>query len=326
METVLQIVGGLVLLGLGGEGVVRGAVGVARRFGLSELLIGITLVGLGGAMPELLTSINAAMHGATAIAVGNVVGSNISNVLLIIGLAAFLRPLPVDQKSLERDGGALMLLSVAAAGWSIFVPAINWIGGLVMLAMLAGYITFTYRTEQHAPTASSTLMHQIEAAHHKSLDLPFALGITVISIAALVLGADLLVQGGVALAQSAHVPQGFIGLTVVAIGTSLPELAACVTASLRGRPDLVMGTIVGSCIYNVLGVLGATALIAPVHILHDFSAITWVAFVGAPVLLVGHAATGERVSKVEGGFMLFLYGLYIWYLSTHLTLDGLVSQ
>lgn len=322
MGTLLQIAGGLVLLGLGGEGMVRSAVGLARRLGLSELLIGIA-VGLGGALPELLTSINAALHGATAIAVGNVVGSNISNVLLIVGLAAFLRPLPVESKALERDGAALMFLSVAAAGWSIWAPAINWIGGVVMLALLAGYIVFTYRTEKRAPNASKTILHQIEAQHHKTMGLPLTLAVAAASIAALVVGAEFLVRGGVALAESAHVPQTFIGLTVVAIGTSLPELAACVTASLRGRPDLVLGTIIGSCIYNVLGVLGATALVAPVHILHDFTALDWVAFVGAPVLLVGHAATGERISKVEGGFMLTLYALYVWQTFSHIAPDGL---
>lgn len=323
METVLPIVGGLVLLGLGGEGIVRGAVGVARRLGLSELLIGITLVGFGGSLPELLTCINAAMHGAPDIAVGNVVGSNISNVLLIVGLAALLRPLHVDAKALERDGAALMFLSVAAAGWSIFVPAINWIGGLAMLAVLGGYLVYTYRTETTSPNSAVAKRRQAEAERHKTLSLPLALGIAVVSIAALVIGADLLVGGGVALAHSAGVPQSFIGLTVVAVGTSLPELAACVTAALRGRSDIVFGTIVGSCIFNVLGVLGATALVTPVRILHDFSGITWLAFVGAPVLLVGHAATGARISKVEGGFMFTLYALYIWNLFSHIAPDGL---
>jgi len=322
METVLPIVGGLVLLGLGGEGVVRGAVGVARRLGLSELLIGITLIGFGGSLPELITCVNAAVHGAPDIAVGNVVGSNISNVLLIIGLAALLRPLHVDAKALERDGAALMFLSVAAAGWSIFVPAINWIGGLFMLATLAAYLIYTYRTETTSPNSAVAKRRQTEAERHKTLSLPLALVITLASIAGLVFGADMLVTGGMALATSAGVPQSFIGLTVVAVGTSLPELAACIAAALRGRSDIVFGTIVGSCIFNVLGVLGATALVTPVRILHDFDGMTWLAFVGAPVLLVGHAATGARISKIEGGFMFVLYALYIWNLFSHIAPDG----
>lgn len=317
METVLQIVGGLVLLGLGGEGIVRGAVGVARRLGLSELVIGITLVAFGGAMPELITSLNAAMHNATSLAVGNVVGSNISNVLLILGLSAVVRPLPSDARALERDGAALMLLSLAIAVWSLFAPAINWMGGLVMLGLLGFYIYTTYRSEKGKPVSPPATEAPV------ALSLPIALAFVAGSIVALVVGADFLVRGGVALAHSAGVSQGVIGLSVVAVGTSLPELAACVSASLRGRGDIAFGTIIGSCIYNVLGVLGATALVAPVRVLHDFSAVDWVAFVGAPVLLVGHAATGARISKVEGGFMLVLYALYIWFLLSHVVPDDL---
>jgi cation:H+ antiporter len=321
MDVVIQIVGGLVLLGLGGEGIVRGAVVVARRLGLTELMIGITLVGFGASLPELLTSLNAATRDAPGISVGIVIGSNISNVLLILGLAALVRPLPCDQKALERDGAALLLLSVAIAAWSIFAPAINWIGGLVMLACLAFYIFTTYRTERRAPESPAAIRRQGEAERHKPLGLPLAAAIVLASIGALIFGADLLVKGGVALAHNAGVPETFIGLTVIAVGTSLPELAACVIASLRGRADLAFGAIVGSCIYNVLGVLGATALVAPVRILADFSAADWLAFVGAPVLLVGHAATSARITRLEGGFMVALYGLYVWYLFTHIAPD-----
>lgn len=319
MVAVIQIVGGLVLLGLGGEGAVRAAVSLARRLGLSELLIAITLVAFGASLPELITSLNAAIQGSPGIAVGNVVGSNISNVLLIIGLAALVRPLPVNQKALERDGVVLMSLSIAIAAWSVLAPAINWIGGALMLAALGAYIVITYRSEKPAPDSAAAMRRQGEAERHKALSLPLSLslGFAIASIGALVLGADLLVKGGVALAQGAGVSEVFIGLTVVAVGTSLPELVACVTASLRGRADVAFGIIVGSCIFNVLGVLGATALVRPVEMLADFSAADWLAFVGAPVLLVVHAATGARISKLEGGFMLTLYMLYIWYLFTH---------
>jgi len=323
MVIVIQIVAGLVLLGLGGAGAVRGAVGVARRLGLSELVIGITLIGLGGSMPELITSLSAAFQGSPQIAVGNVVGSNISNVLLIIGLAAVVRPLPVNQKALERDGVVLMLLSVAIAVWSILAPAINWVGGLVMIGSLAGYIVFTYRSDKKAPSSPVAARRQAESERHQALSLPIALAVTVASLAALVLGADQLVKGGVALARMAGVPELHIGLTVVAVGSSLPELVACLAASLRGRADVAFGTIVGSCLYNVLGVLGATALVVPVRMLGDFSPMDWLAFVGAPVLLVVHAATGARISKVEGGFMLTLYALYVWYLFTHVAPGGL---
>lgn len=318
MVVVIQVVGGLVLLGLGGEWVVRAAVSVARRLGHSELLIAITLVAFGASLPELFTSLNAAIRGSPGIAIGNVVGSNISNVLLILGLAALVRPLPVDQRALERDGLVLMLLSVAVAAWSIFAPAINWMGGTLMLGLLGAYIVVTYRSEKKAPASASAVRRQGEAERHKALSLPLSIAFAVVSIAALLLGADLLVKGGVALARGAGVSEAIIGLTIIAVGTTLPELAACVTASLRGRGELAFGIIVGSCIFNVLGVLGATALVRPVQMLADFSAVDWLGFVFAPVLLVSHAATGARISKLEGGFMLTLYFLYVWYLFSHI--------
>ena len=318
MGPMIEILSGVVLLWLGGEWVGRATVDVARRLGLSELLIAITVVGFGASMPELITSLNAAMRGSPGIAVGNVVGSNISNVLLIIGLAALVRPLPINQKALERDGVVLMLLSVAFAAWSVFATAINWMGGVVMLGLLGAYIVTTYRSEKRASPSPVAVRRQGEVERHKTLSLPLSLGFLVASIAALLLGADLLVKGGVAFARIAGVPETFIGLTVVAVGTSLPELVACVTASLRGRADVAFGIIVGSCIYNVLGVLGATALVRPVRILADFSVVDWLGFVGAPVLLVLHAATGARINKLEGGFMVALYVLYIWYLFTHI--------
>lgn len=317
MDVVLQIVGGLILLGLGGEWVVRSAVSVARRLGLSELLIAITFVAFGASLPELITSLNAAMQGSPGIAVGNIVGSNISNVLLIVGLAALVRPLPVNQKALERDGIVLMSLSLVIAAWSIFAPAINWFGGAVMLGALVAYIVFTYRSETRAPASAAAVRREGEAERHKALGLPLSLGLAVVSIAALLFGADLLVRGGVALARGAGVSEVFIGLTVVAVGTSLPELVACVTASIRGRADVAFGIIVGSCIFNVLGVLGATAFIQPIEMHATFSGVDWLAFVGAPVLLVAHAATGARINKLEGGFMLALYVFYVVYLFNH---------
>lgn len=314
---IAEIAGGLVLLGLGGEWVVRAAVSVARRLGLSELLIAITLVAFGAALPELFTSLNAALQGSPGIAAGNVVGSNISNVLLIIGLAALVRPLPVNQKALERDGIVLMLLSLVIAAWSIFAPALNWMAGVLMLAALGGYIFYTYRTETRALASPSAARREGEAERHKALALPLSLGLLALSVAALLYGADLLVRGGIDLARAAGVSEVFIGLTVVAVGTALPELVACVTASLRGRADVAFGIIVGSCIFNVLGVLGATSFVEPIVMHANFSGVDWLAFVGGPVLLVLHAATGARINRLEGGFMLTLYVLYVWRLFTH---------
>lgn len=315
VEIWLQLGAGLILLGFGGEAVVRGAVGVARRIGVSELLIGLTLVGFGTSTPELVTSVSAALRGSDGVAIGNVVGSNISNILLIAALAAIVRPIAVARAAVFRDGSTMVATSIALAAYVLFFPIVERWTGALMLALLAAYLWSTWRLERGSQIPSAE-MHRAESHAYDPappslwVSLLFALG----GIAVLIFGADLLVQGAVTLARSAGLSETVIGLTIVAVGTSLPELVATLTAAAKGRSEVAFGNVVGSNIYNVLGVLGLTGIIRPVSIPIDLSVVDWAVFVGSAVLLVAHAWTGARISRSEGGVFLAFYVLYVAYL------------
>lgn len=315
MDVWLQIGGGLVLLALGGEAVVRGAVGVARKLGVSELLIGLTLVGFGTSTPELMTSVSAALRGSDGVAVGNVVGSNTANILLIAALAAIVKPIAVTRAAVSRDGTVMVAVSIALVAFAMVQPAIDRWAGAAMLALLATYIAITWLSERNTHTPSAEL-HRAESHVYDPApprlwtSVLFAVG----GIAILIFGADLLVQGAVTLARMAGLSETIIGLTIVAVGTSLPELVATLAAAAKGRSDVAFGNVVGSNIYNVLGVLGVTALIRPVAFPADLSPVDWGAFVGAAVLLVLHAWRGAKVTRGEGTLLLICYMLYVAYL------------
>lgn len=314
METALQLLGGLILLALGGEGVVRGAVGIARRLGVSELLIGLTLVAFGTSTPELLTSVNAALAGSPGIAVGNVVGSNIGNILLIFAIVVLVKPVAVDPKAITRDGFIMLAASVILVGFAVFVGELSRPVGAALVALLIGYIVFAYWMESKGGPAAE--LHKAESHAHDPVPSPLwqSLGFALGGLALLAVGADFLVKGAITLAQSLGMSQTVIGLTIVALGTSLPELVASLVAALRGRSDIAFGNIVGSNIYNILGILGVTALVAPVPIPPDMVARDWIAMVGAACLLLFHAWTGAKVTRLEGAFLLALYGVYCWFL------------
>ena len=314
METFLQIVGGLALLALGGEAVVRGAVGIARRFGVSELLIGLTLVAFGTSTPELLTSVNAALNGSPGIAVGNVVGSNIGNILLIFAIVVMVKPVAVDPAAIKRDGLIMVGVSLLLIALALTFGELSRLVGAILLAGLIGYVVFAYMMERRGGPAAE--LHKDESHSHDPapaniwVSLAFALG----GLVLLVFGADFLVSGATTLAKAVGVSETVIGLTIVAIGTSLPELVASLVAALRGRSDIAFGNIVGSNIYNILGILGITALVAPVPIPPDMAARDWIAMTGAAIVLLLHAWTGARVTRMEGLSLLALYGVYCWLL------------
>ena len=212
MEVWLQIGAGLVLLGLGGEGVVRGAVGVARRLGVSELLIGLTLVGFGTSTPEIMTSVSAALRGSDGVAIGNILGSNISNILLIAALAAIARPIDVPRTAVFRDGATMIAASLALAVFAAFYTMLERWTGALMLVLLAAYLWSTWRLERGS-TAPSAELHRAEGQLYEPappslfVSLAFAIG----GIALLVFGADLLVQGAVTLARLAGMSETVIG-------------------------------------------------------------------------------------------------------------------
>jgi cation:H+ antiporter len=314
MEIALQIVAGLILLSLGGEGVIRGAVGIARRLGLSELLIGLTLVGFGTSSPELITSIDAALVGSPGIALGNVIGSNIGNILLILALVLLIKPIAVNPAAVGRDGVITLVVSIGLAAIALTFGELNRVIGVLLLAGLATYIFAVWRIESRGGVAAE--MH-VESSHTHD-PAPQALWLSALfaiaGLGLLMLGANLLVTGAVATARIAGISETVIGLTIVAIGTSLPELVATLAAALKGRSDVAFGNIVGSNIYNILGILGVTAVIQPLQIPADIGLLDWGALVGAAALLLVFALTGRRLSRLEGVAFLAAYLTYIFFL------------
>lgn len=304
---------GLVLLVAGGDLLVRGSVGLAKRFGLSELLIGIVLVGFGTSTPELMTSVLAARDGLSGIAIGNVVGSNTANILLILGLSALIFPLKVEPAALLRDGPA-NALAVGAVAVLAFAGVIGPVAGALLVTGLIAYLVITYRMERNAHTPSAE-MHRAEAeavtAQPWFDSLPALLVMTLGGLATILAGAQFLVNAAVELAQSLGVSDAVIGVTIVAVGTSLPELVTSVIAALRRQSDIALGNILGSNIFNIFGILGVSAMIAPLTVPPELLALDLWALIGATAFLLVACMTGWRICRREGGLMLIAYVGYM---------------
>ena len=325
MQIALQLVGGLILLMLGGELLVRGAVQVATRFGVSPLVIGLTLVGFGTSTPELVTSVQAALSGSPGIAYGNIVGSNIANILLILGIAAIITPIAVSSNALKRDSTIMVLVTVVFAIVAALVP-MGLLAGLVFVLALAGYIFAAFWQERGL--AAGALDDAHGAAFDKSLALqeadpalkaPSEIGrsaflsilIAIAGLALVVLGGNFLVSGAVGLARSFSISETIIGLTIVAIGTSMPELVTSVMAALRKQTEVAFGNVVGSNIYNILGIGGFTALISPTNVPSEIVRFDNLIMIGASLVLVAFAFTGRRISRREGAVLVAGYAAYV---------------
>lgn len=320
----LFVIGGLLLLFIGGEALVRGSVSVARKLNISELVIGLTLVGFGTSVPELVTSLQAIERGAVGISVGNVVGSNIANVLLVLALAALISPILVNPQALRRDG-TIMIAVTALLCALMWFDQFGRLAGFILVGLLISYLVFSLLADSQPGNAAGE-MHRAEG---ETVETQFGLItgilIAIAGLAGVVAGANLLVTGSVSLARSFGISETVIGLTIVAVGTSLPELATSVIAAFRKRADVAIGNIIGSNIFNILGILGITALVHPFSIRGDISAgamaggepvsIITSTDVGALVLsaalLILFAMTGKRIARWEGGVLLLGYIMYM---------------
>ena len=309
--TYLQLALGLALLIGSGEFLVRGSVGFARAVGLSPLFIGLTLVGFGTSAPELVASLIAAFREAPGIAVGNVVGSNIANVVLILGVAALIAPLPVTRQDFHRDALALGLATLLAVA-IVLTGAVTRLAGIVLVAMLVTYIFVTYRLERAQPD-SEAHRHEDEAALVAPPDNGTVrhLAVAVAALVGVVIGAKLLVDASIVLAAQFGVPEAVIGLTVVAIGTSLPELAVSSIAAFRGQGAVAVGNVVGSNIYNVLGILGATAVVHPLRVPAEIADFDIWAMMAAALLLLLFMVRGQRIGRATGAAFVVAYVAYI---------------
>jgi cation:H+ antiporter len=303
---------GIALLTVGGEALIRGSLAAAKRLGVSPLLSGLVIVGFGTSAPELVVSVNAAIDGRPDIAIGNVVGSNIGNILLILGVCALITPLAVKPLALRRDAVTVVaasLLFLVLVGGS----ALARVDAAIFLGALAAYLGWAYWSERfHA--APSGELHQAEAEELSTVPMSVlwtAIAV-VLGLLLLIAGSQVLLIGAIGIAAYFGVPEAVVGLTLVAVGASLPELSISVIAAIRRHADVAVGNILGSNIFNLLGILGVSALLQPlpVHprILHFDQ---WV-MLGTSLLLLLFLYTGRRLSRVEGGVLLVGYGIYVW--------------
>lgn len=307
----VQLLIGCVLLLGGAEIMVRGAVQIATRLGLSALLIGMTVVAFGTSAPELVVSMNAAFAGTSGIALGNIVGSNTANILLILGATCLIAPVTVDPKAVMRDG--IMLL--AASIFFVWISLIGHIGslvGIVMVASLVAYFVRSYLLERKDGTASAKL-HERETEEFKDIKINIwlAWGFFVVGLGGVIYGADLLVESGSEIARAIGISEEVIGLTVIAIGTSLPELAASVVAAIRGHTDVAVGNVVGSNIFNILFVGGGVAAVHPLDIPEQIRRFDmWIMLV-ATLILFAYLVMGRRFRRPDGALFIGIYGGYV---------------
>lgn len=310
---ILSLVAGLALLLAGGEFLVRGAVATAERLRVSPLVIGVTLVGFGTSAPELVTCIDAALRGAPGIAIGNIVGSNIANVLLILAIGALLRPVGCSPDAFKRDGPVIALSAIACTAVVISGSIGRPTGAILVLALVAYLVWAAWGDRNGAMTDASPA-----EPVGKRPSLALNLGLAALGLGGIIYGADLLVAGAIELAGNLGVSEALIGLTVVAIGTSLPELTTTVVAAFKRQGDIAFGNIIGSSIFNSLGILGATAIVQPILIPADIAAFDIWVMLGATAALILFAVTSWRINRIEGGALLAGYAAYLGVVTTSL--------
>jgi cation:H+ antiporter len=309
-----MLVGGLVILVAGGEVLVRGAGSLARTLGMAPLIVGLTVVSFATSAPELAVSMGAAFAGSPGLAVGNVVGSNVANILLILGLSALFLPLIVKSQLIRADIPVMVAISVVMLLVALD-GTVSRLDGLVLVTCLVVYLVFTVAMARRKKIGKPPRRPTGSRSRERSSPL-LDVALIVVGVALLVGGAQLLVGGATEVAAVFGVSDLIIGLTVVAIGTSLPELATSVIAVLRGERELAVGNVVGSNVFNVGAVLGTTAVVAPDGIDVATSAV-WFdipIMIAVALVLLPVAFTGQAIARWEGALFVALFTAYVAYL------------
>lgn len=306
------LVGGLVVLGVGGEVLVRGAARLARQMGVSALVVGLTVVAFGTSAPEVAVSVQAAAKNLDDIAIANVVGSCIMNILVVLGIAALVRPLTVARNLIKTDAPVMVLVSAMFVLFAFDGHTVSRWQGVFFVLLLIAYTTYTYFEARREPEKIKEEFEEATPSGAKSVALSLVL--CVIGLGGLVFGADLIVRGAVGIAELLGVSERIIGLTLVALGTSLPEIAICVIAARKGQSDIAIGNVVGSNIFNVLAVIGITATLFPLTISASTLAVDMPVMLAATVLIVPILRTGHLISRREGMVLLGCYCVYLAWL------------
>ncbi len=310
LEIVLYLAGGLILLFVGAEGLIRGSSNLAIKMGITPLVVGLTVVAFGTSTPELVVSLKAALIGNSSISLGNVVGSNIANIALILGVAALIRPLDVHAKVIMREipimiGISVLLLLLLMDGELGFFDGLVFVFGLITYLIVNVMMA---RKEKNTEVDS-----EFTEGLKSKLGIPISIILMIGGLGLLILGANLFVQSAVAIAKKFNVSDAIIGLTIVAIGTSLPELITSIVAAYKKEADIAIGNVVGSNVFNILGILGITALIIPVSSV-GISYIDLGVMLFTAIILFPLSRTGFSISRFEGAILLIGYFGYVYYL------------
>ncbi len=303
------VIGGFILLLSGAEIMLRGAIGIGDKLGISKLVVGMTIVAFGTSTPEFIVYLNAAIAGVDALAIGTVVGSNISNILLVTGVAALIMPITLEAGAFKRDGW-ILLVGTALFLILAFSSEIDRFAGLLLLFYFFSFLTYSYLREKRR-------FDKFEGDHEQGVEVVsqniFKLLIyLILGFTGLVYGAEILVEGGVGIARRYGISEAAIGLTIMALGTSLPELAATVVAAIRKHSDVALGNIVGSNIFNVVGIVGVVSIITPLNVpsrVINFDG--WIMLAATLFLMPYMIGRWTRLGRFEASLILFAYLIYI---------------
>ncbi|WP_026380977.1 calcium/sodium antiporter [Afifella pfennigii] len=306
MLSLFVLVSGLVLLMVAADILVRGCVALAERLHVPPLVIGLTVVAFGTSAPELVVSLQAGFAGSSGIAIGNVVGSNIANILLVLGLPSLIRTTMVDATGLKRNF-ALMLAVTCLLIAMCWDGSLSHFDGLLLLFLFMLFFLMQFAAAQKARRGRDLL-----DIPDVSLSVPVAVVFAIGGLIALPFAADLVVDSAIALAQQLGLSETIIGITIVAVGTSLPELAAGLMSAWRGHSDMTLGNAIGSNIFNILFILGVTATIVPLSVPSDFMHYEVWAMLAASLVLIPFLGLRLPIGRLAGVFMVLLYGGLIW--------------
>lgn len=306
----LKLFGGFVYLLMGGDLLVRGALGLARESRIPPMVVGMTVVAMGTSAPELMVSSFSALSGYPGIAIGNVVGSNIANILMVIGIPVLMHPIACDQEGLSRQTALMVAVSLLFIIMCVFQP-INFFDGLILVLILAGFLIMTTRGAALMPGVD-----EVEEELEKVLGMPGSkTNITifiVLGIIALPLGADLAVEGAAGLASSWGVSDAVIGLSLVAMGTSLPELSTTVLAAIHKSSDVAIGNVIGSNLFNILAILGITAMLTNIPVEKSFLHLDLWVMLGSAIMLWIYVLMKATIRRISGIFFVLAYILYLY--------------
>lgn len=310
----LQVVAGIVLLVVAGDFLVRGSVSLALRAGISKLIIGLTIVAFGTSAPEMLVGIDAVLQGAPTLAIGNVVGSNIANALLVVGVPAVLAPVVCCAPKVGRNLAMMLIASALFIALSVD-GKFAWMEGSILLVGLALFLGYSVMARKACPIEAAAQLAEMEELDRRPDTYGVAILCLVGGLAGLAIGADLLVIGSVQIAMEFGIPEAVIGLTLVALGTSLPELVTGVMAAIRGHSEVAIGNVIGSNIFNILAIMGVAPLFGTIPVPDSFLQVDLWVMLGSSLLLIPFVKMRKQVGRYSGIFMILLYLAYMVYLA-----------